>query len=143
MHTTEIIVRGYHLDVFGHVNNGRYLEFLEEARWALFARIKSVEEFVKDGFAFNVVNINIDYRQPVVLSDVIVVESVLGQMGKHSATLVQTVKNKMTGAVVAEARVTFVMLDLEKQKAALLEGKLKEELLEVMQPQKTIEGKLQ
>ncbi|XLM23374.1 thioesterase, partial [Chromobacterium piscinae] len=32
-HHTRIKVRGYHLDLFGHVNNARYLEFLEEARW--------------------------------------------------------------------------------------------------------------
>lgn len=29
---TEIIVRGYHLDGYQHVNNARYLEFLEEDR---------------------------------------------------------------------------------------------------------------
>jgi thioesterase III len=34
VHTIDIKVRGYHLDVFSHVNNARYLEFLEEARWA-------------------------------------------------------------------------------------------------------------
>lgn len=28
---TQIKVRGYHLDVYQHVNNARYLEFLEEA----------------------------------------------------------------------------------------------------------------
>ncbi|WP_193386247.1 acyl-CoA thioesterase, partial [Yersinia pestis] len=32
MHT-HIKVRGFHIDVFQHVNNARYLEFLEEARW--------------------------------------------------------------------------------------------------------------
>jgi len=32
MHT-YIKVRGYHLDFYQHVNNARYLEFLEEARW--------------------------------------------------------------------------------------------------------------
>ncbi|MEK9712132.1 MAG: thioesterase family protein, partial [Thalassolituus sp.] len=30
----QIRVRGYHLDVYQHVNNGRYMEFIEEARWA-------------------------------------------------------------------------------------------------------------
>ena len=29
---TKIKVRGFHLDVYQHVNNARYLEFLEEAR---------------------------------------------------------------------------------------------------------------
>jgi len=31
--TVQIKVRNYHLDRFGHVNNARYLEFLEEGRW--------------------------------------------------------------------------------------------------------------
>ena len=30
---TKIVIRGYHLDAYRHVNNARYLEFLEEARW--------------------------------------------------------------------------------------------------------------
>jgi len=34
MHTTQIKVRGYHCDFYGHVNNARFLEFLEEARWS-------------------------------------------------------------------------------------------------------------
>ncbi len=33
-HQTLIKVRGYHLDIYQHVNNARYLEFLEEARWS-------------------------------------------------------------------------------------------------------------
>ena len=33
--TTEIVIRGYHVDIYGHVNNARYLEFLEEDRWAV------------------------------------------------------------------------------------------------------------
>lgn len=31
MQPTQIHVRGYHLDGYGHVNNARYLEFLEES----------------------------------------------------------------------------------------------------------------
>jgi len=29
IHHHEIKVRGFHTDMFGHVNNARYLEFLE------------------------------------------------------------------------------------------------------------------
>jgi thioesterase-3 len=31
----EIRIRGYHTDLYQHVNNARYLEFLEEGRWQL------------------------------------------------------------------------------------------------------------
>ena len=30
--TTQMKVRGFHEDRFGHVNHARYLEFLEEGR---------------------------------------------------------------------------------------------------------------
>lgn len=36
LNKTRIKVRGYHLDLFQHVNNARYLEFMEEGRWAFF-----------------------------------------------------------------------------------------------------------
>ena len=32
-YSSDITVRGFHIDVFGHTNNARYLEFMEIARW--------------------------------------------------------------------------------------------------------------
>ena len=55
---TEIKVRGYHLDLYGHVNNARYLEFLEEARWAFAETNLDFDEWQRRGIAFSVVNIN-------------------------------------------------------------------------------------
>ena len=31
----EVLIKEYHLDTFGHVNNAMYLSLLEEARWEL------------------------------------------------------------------------------------------------------------
>jgi thioesterase III len=133
MHATEIKVRGYHLDVFGHVNNARYLEFLEEARWALFDDKVNLEDLAKDGFVFTVVNININYRQAAFLHDVLRVETSMAEFGKRSAILRQTVINKATGVTIADADVTFVMVAIQEQKAAVLEGRLKERLMQVLE----------
>jgi hypothetical protein len=32
----QIKIRGYHIDHFGHVNNGKYYGFFEEGRWSYF-----------------------------------------------------------------------------------------------------------
>lgn len=133
MQTTEIIVRGYHLDVFGHVNNTRYLEFLEEARWGLFDGKVNLQDLAEDGFVFTVVNININYRQAALLHDVLIVETSMAEFGKRSAVLNQVVRNKGTAAVIADAKITFVMVATEKQKAAPLEGWLKEQLLKAVE----------
>jgi acyl-CoA thioesterase FadM len=60
-HLTEIKVRGYHLDLYRHVNNARYLEFLEEARWSLLESRATLDYLQSNGYAFVVVNININY----------------------------------------------------------------------------------
>jgi thioesterase III len=132
MHTIEIKVRGYHLDVFGHVNNARYLEFLEEGRWALFDYKVNLDDLARDGFMFTVVNININYRKPAFLHDTLCVETHLAKFGKRSAILHQTVINKASRETIADADVAFVMLATREQKAAVLEGRLKERIIQVL-----------
>ncbi len=84
---TQIKVRGYHLDVYQHVNNARYLEFLEEARWDGLENSPAFQWMMEKNIAFVVVNININYRRPAVLGDVLTVSSKLEQLNGKSGTL--------------------------------------------------------
>lgn len=106
---TEIRVRGYHLDVYGHVNNARYLEFLEEARWALFE--EELEYWQTVGLSFFVVNINISYRAPATLNEMLQIKSGISEVKSRSCVLKQSVFDKKSGRLVAEADVTFVVVD--------------------------------
>jgi thioesterase III len=38
VHEYQVLIRETHLDTFGHVNNAKYLEILEEARWDMITR---------------------------------------------------------------------------------------------------------
>ncbi len=62
---TEIKVRGYHADFYGHVNNARYLEFFEEDRWACLESKIDLKKWAAQGITFLVVNINVNYRLAV------------------------------------------------------------------------------
>ncbi len=106
-----IKVRGYHIDLFGHVNNARYLEFLEEARWSFFEENGGAIAFARLNLNFVVVNINISYRNPAVMGDVLRIESAMQSIGRSSAVMKQTVKLAQNGSMVADAQVTFVFLD--------------------------------
>lgn len=125
IHTLDIKVRGYHIDVFGHVNNARYLEFLEEARWAAFEEAIDLRVLAQKGYAFTVVNININYRKPAVMNDTLRIETQIQQLGNRSSVIHQAVKRKGSDDVVADADVTFVLLDVNN-KAATLEGEVLE-----------------
>ena len=131
IHTIEIKIRGYHLDLFGHVNNARYLEFLEEARWAAFEKTVDLQELAQKGYAFTVVNININYRRPALMNNVLSVETEVTQWGRRSAVIHQTVKLKGTDTVVADADVTFVIFDTQKRKTAVMEGEILDTLKRV------------
>ena len=125
---TQIKVRGYHLDVYQHVNNARYLEFLEEARWDGLESSAGFQWMSANHIAFVVVNININYRRPAVLGDLLTVTSKVEHLNGKSGVLSQVVTQDPEGQVVADALITFVCIDLKTQKALALEGELREHL---------------
>ena len=90
-HKHEIKVRGFHTDMFGHVNNARYLEFLEEARWELLEKHMNYNKWTQLGKAFIVVNINISYRNPAKLGDVLEIQSTIAKLGGKSGVVHQEV----------------------------------------------------
>jgi len=123
---TTIKVLGFHIDVYQHVNNARYLEFLEAARWQWLDSHSSEDWMSKMNMAFIVVNININYRKPAVLGDELLIDSKVKELGKRSGVLEQIITCK--GDVVADAAITFVCIDLTTQKSLPIEGELLEKL---------------
>ncbi|WP_105736413.1 YbgC/FadM family acyl-CoA thioesterase [Cronobacter dublinensis] len=125
---TQIKVRGYHIDVYQHVNNARYLEFLEEARWDGLESDESFKWMMAHNIAFIVVNININYRRPAVLGDMLTITSEMKQLNGRSGVLSQVITLGPEDEVVADALITFVCVDLKTQKALPIEGELREKL---------------
>ena len=117
MKETIIKVRGYHLDIYQHVNNARYLEFLEEARWALFDNSGALELLNQKNWGFAVVNININFRRAATMGDVLSINTQLGDFNQKSGILTQTISNLKTGKITTEAQITYVILDLTTNRA--------------------------
>lgn len=126
----EIRIRGYHTDLYQHVNNARYLEFLEEGRWQILEDHMDLEAFMNKGFLFFVVNINISYKSQARVNDIVLIKSGLGKIGRKSAVIRQQVINKKTKAVCADADITFVIADMNG-KPIEIEGELKEILQQI------------
>ncbi len=125
---SEIKIRGYHTDLYQHVNNARYLEFLEEARWQLIDDYLGLDTFFTKAYFFIVVNINISYKAPASVNHVVSVDAALLKTAEKSAVFRQRVFNRTTGRLCAEADVTFVITNAEG-KVLSLSG----ELLEMLQ----------
>jgi len=112
MTTTQIKVRGYQEDRFGHVNNARYLEFLEEARWAQFEERGLDTAFFKAHGIFPVVvRLSISYRRPASAGDVLHVTTEVASAGRRKIVIAQQACFASSDEVGVNAEVTVVFLD--------------------------------
>ena len=143
-HITRIKVRGYHTDFYGHVNNARYLEFYEEDRWAWLDRAVDLRQWMKKGLTFAIVNINISYRQAVMLGSTIEISTRLERIGGRSATLKQEIVMVDTGQVASDALVTFVITD-KNGRALNMKGDVAEiqELISLAKEMANLDGEQQ
>ena len=121
---TKIAIRGYHLDAYQHVNNARYLEFLEEARWQYMDNI-SQEAYTRLDFSFIIVNININYKSSVTTGDTIRITTEVEKIGNSSMTFKQQIFLDGTEKLVCDASVTFVILSNKTGKPMKIEGEIK------------------
>lgn len=129
---TRVKVRGFHLDVYGHVNNARYLEFLEDARWTLIESEIDLEKWRQLGFGFTIVKITINYRKAARLNHILEIRTRLEKLGGKSGVFKQEITLAPTGESVADAEVVFVILDLQTRKATRLEGEIYHALKRLM-----------
>ena len=116
MNGTTLQIRGYHCDAYGHVNNARYLELLEEARWSFLEPAIKENFFDTRNLLFIVVNINISYKKPLLPNQVIDIEITDVTYNNKSMVVRQTIVDKSTQELASEALVTFVLLNSKTAK---------------------------
>ena len=115
-------------DAGGVVYHANYLRYFERGRTEyLRERGLSVADLAERGYIFPVVHLEIDYRAPAVLDDLVRVETELLDMGKTSFTLGQQVVRAGDGRVLAAGRVTLVCAS-----SAMKARRLPDELLQAL-----------
>jgi len=107
----EILVRSTEIDVNGHVNNAKYLEYLEWGRenWYEqhgldYARLKN------QGLVTVLVRISANYRREAIQNDKLRISTHLTQVGNTSFTMEQSITNHHENLVL-DAEVILVTVD--------------------------------
>jgi len=116
-------------DAGGVVYHANYLGYFERGRTEYFReRGLSVAELARDGHVFPVVRLEIDYRAPAVLDDLVRVETEVLKIGKTSFTLGQQVVRSFDDKLLACGKVTLVCVS-----PAMKAKRLPKELLQVLE----------
>lgn len=126
---TAICIRSYHLDGYGHVNNARYLEFLEEARWAWFEAGGLLPLLGETRLVVS--RIDIRYRRAAAEGDRLAVLSRLSDIQPRRILVSQTL-TLQTGKTCAEAEVS--LMPVKNGRAVSLSPELQQQLILLRQP---------
>jgi thioesterase III len=113
----QIEVRPTEIDVMGHVNNAKYLEYMEWSRedWYNKAGLP-FDVFTEMGIGTVTVNININYRKEARLGQKLEVFTEPVRKGRTSFVLKHEIINER-GELVADAEVVSVTIDLKERKS--------------------------
>ena len=116
----RVMIREFHLDTFGHVNNARYFDIFEEARWDLITQnnygLKRVQE-LKIGPV--ILECTTQFKRELKLRETITVRtSVLDYVGKIMRMEQVMLKSGSDGVEVEACRALFVvgLMDLSLRK---------------------------
>ena len=106
---TEITVRHYECDSYGHVNNANYLNYLEHARSEFLKDIgMDYKSYVEAGFGVYVVKVNITYKNSALPDEVLQITTKLIKRRRASGTFFQQIWNE--DKLICEAEVTWASI---------------------------------
>ena len=125
-HVRIIRVRGYHCDFYGHLNHARYLELLEETRWSYLEDRMDVRDWQEKNLGIVVASLTINYRRPAPVDTVLEIRTLLGDIGTKTAVINQEMINQATGKLVADAAITFAVVDTRTGRALPMEGEVRD-----------------
>jgi thioesterase-3 len=123
--TLDIVVRSTEIDVNGHVNNAKYLEYLEWGREEWYERAGlHYDVFSGMGIQTVTVNININYRKECRQGDRLSIVTRPEKVGRTSYVLRQEIRNH-SGELCADALVTSVTMDIKTRKSREVPAELR------------------
>ncbi len=106
---SELIVRHYECDAYGHVNNANYLNYLEHARGEFLKDIGfDYAGFVKEGYGIYVVKISISYKASALPDDKLDIITKPIKRKRASGIFFQQIKKGDT--LICEAEVTWASI---------------------------------
>ncbi len=113
----DLVVRSTDIDVNRHVNNAKYLEYLEWSReeWYVLADL-SYEAFQQIGMHTVMVHANINYRKECKQGDILTVTCVPLTIGNSSYVFRQEIINQQQ-EVCLDAQVTCVTVHTDTRKS--------------------------
>jgi thioesterase-3 len=111
--------RGYHADMFGHVNHARFVELLEEGRWCYMEENGLPDLFHAADPGHVVTGIAVNYRRVARLGETMRIETGVKERGRPGFTMRRTIYLEPGGVKVLEAEIVNVFVETRSGRATV------------------------
>ena len=117
--SVQLQLRFCDTDALGHVNNARYLEYLELARLEYLRKCFGYTKLEQ----FNVIlaRVEIDYKSPLLHHEVADCGVKVERIGGASFDMIYRIEERSTGRLVAQAKTVIVSFDYKANKVKKLD----------------------
>lgn len=134
IHETQFKIRTFHTDAFGHVNNSRHLELLEEARWQYAEHIGLLKLLAEQELGFIIMDMRMRFRAPVFEGDRTRVLTSLISLGSASGEVEQLVYREGHDQLALKSMFHFILIDRTNGASVPIESQIRDLLLSVVEP---------
>jgi acyl-CoA thioester hydrolase/thioesterase-3 len=116
---TEYRVRPDDIDMYRHVHNSKYFDYVLAARYDQMERCygMAMEKFLEQGFGWLVRTVYMDYKRPLVLGDYFIVTTGIESINEKICRVKFSVSNKATNKICCDGWFDFVMVVINTGKA--------------------------
>ncbi|MFD0792100.1 acyl-CoA thioesterase [Mucilaginibacter litoreus] len=112
---TEHRVRPDDIDMFQHVHNSKYFDYVLAARYEQMDRFygMSMEKFMQRGFGWVVRTAHVDYKRALTMGEYFTVRTGIEKINDKGCRVAFTLTSKATGKVCCDGYFDYVMIDMQ------------------------------
>ncbi|MDB5118609.1 MAG: thioesterase, partial [Mucilaginibacter sp.] len=116
---TEYRVRPDDIDMYRHVHNSKYFDYVLAARYDQMERCygMAMEKFLEQGFGWLVRTVYMDYKRPLLLGDYFTVTTGIESINEKVCRVKFSISNKATAKLCCDGWFDFVMVVINTGKA--------------------------
>ena len=113
--TSEIPVRPDDIDMFQHVHNSRYLDYIQAARYDQMVRCykMSMEEFMIMGYGFVVKKAELNFKRALIMGDIMLISTQVKEFNGSDITVEFEIVNKKNEKIYCDGVMLYTMINLK------------------------------
>ena len=126
--TTELKVRPDDIDMFNHVHNSKYFDYVLAARYEQMETCygMSMEEFMEQGYGWVVKTAHVEFKRPLTLGEKFNVSTWIRSMDEKSSKVNFEITSLKTGKTCSDGWFDYVLIDIKTGRGM----KITEEMIE-------------